>query len=489
MQALIAALAALAGIILGYLLHRASAKGEKAVADSRFAALSSDLASARSELASAQSLAASRAGFESLAAEREKVACQLIAERDAIRAELLSKAETERVQSARISELEAELRNERQNLAEKLALLESAKQSLAHQFESLAAEILEKKSRTFAEASQKDLGTLLAPLQTQIKEFRDKVEQAQTDSKTGVTRLETLIGSLGNLNQQLTQEARNLTTALRGSAKAQGDWGELIVRNLLEKAGFREGEQFRVQETFDSVSSNGDERQKKARPDVIVNLPGGRHLVIDSKVSLNAYTDSVNAATEEERKLAVKRHLSSVRNHIDGLALRRYHKLSALESLDFVVMFVPIEPAFLSALHEDESLWRYAYDKEVLLVGPTTLLFVIRIIDNLWQQELQARSVQDVMERGTALYDKFVGFVTDLEAVGKGLRSATNCYGDAMKKLGEGPGNLIRQVEMMKKLGVRTNKSIPRNLLDTAGLDDSFEESGLALVAQADDLN
>jgi DNA recombination protein RmuC len=487
MQAFIAALAALAGILLGYWLCHVSAKAEKAQlarsADERLA----DLTALRAEVASVQALSASRAGFESLAAEREKSACQLTSERDALRSELQAKTEAERLQSATIGQLEAELRNERQNLAEKLALLEAAKQTLAHQFESLAADILEKKSKTFSESSQKDLGTLLSPLRDQIKEFRDKVEQAQSDSKTGVTKLETLIGTLGGLNQQLTEEARNLTTALRGSSKAQGDWGELIVRNLLEKAGLREGEQFRVQETFDGAPGDGEERQKKARPDVIVNLPGGRHLVIDSKVSLNAYTDSVNAVTEDERKAAIKRHLASVRSHIDGLALRRYHKLSALESLDFVVMFIPIEPAFLTALHEDESLWRYAYEKEVLLVGPTTLLFVIRIVDNLWQQELQARSVQDVMNRGTALFEKFVGFVTDLEAIGKGLRNADQSYTSAMKKLTEGPGNLIRQVEMLKQLGIRTSKSIPRNLLDNAGIEGGGEGTGLALAANADE--
>src|ERR1035437_2456875 len=298
MQAFIAALAALAGILLGYWLCHASAKAEKAQltrsADERLA----DLNTLRAELASVQALSATRAGFESLAAEREKSACQLTSERDALRSELQAKTEAERLQSATIGQLEAELRNERQNLAEKLALLEAAKQTLAHQFESLAADILEKKSKTFSESSQKDLGTLLSPLRDQINEFRDKVEQAQSDSKTGVTKLETLIGTLGGLNQQLTEEARNLTTALRGSSKAQGDWGELIVRNLLEKAGLREGEQFRVQETFDAAG-DVDARQRKSRPDVIVNLPGGRHLVIDSKVSLNAYTDSANAATEE----------------------------------------------------------------------------------------------------------------------------------------------------------------------------------------------
>jgi DNA recombination protein RmuC len=505
MLALIAGMAAaFAGIVLGFWLRAKSAKAEKEQLERRTGELTAELtvvrgdlaaevAGVRGELAQARAESATRAGFESLAAEREKTIgqltaerdksiAQLAAERDGLRVELQAKGEAESLSAARISQLEAELKSEREGLAEKLALLESAKKALADRFEALAGEILEKKSKSFAEGSQKELGTLLTPLREQIKDFREKVEKAQSESSNGVTKLETLIGALGGLNQQLTEEARNLTTALRGSSKAQGDWGELIVRNLLEKAGLREGEHFREQESFDAPNDGG-ERQKKARPDVIVNLPGNRHLVIDSKVSLNAYTDSVNAETEEERQAAVKRHLASVRGHVDELAERRYHKLHALETPDFVVMFVPIEPAFLVALHEDEGLWRYAYEKEVLLVGPTTLLFVIRIVDNLWQQELQARSVKEVMNRGAELYDKFVGFVSDLEAVGKNLRGADQSYSNAMKKLSEGRGNLIRQVEMLKGLGVRTGKSLPRNLLDAAEAD----EPGLALAAEAEE--
>jgi DNA recombination protein RmuC len=484
MQGLIGGIvAAFVGILLGFWLRGASGKAEKTQRERRAQELSEELTAARAELIKAQVESAARAGFESLAKERERTISQLAAERDGLRADLQTNGAVESRSAARIKELETELRNERQNLAEKLALLDSAKQALANQFEALAGKILDERSKSFAEGSQKEIGTLLTPLKTQIEEFRKKVEEAQSDSKTGVTKLETLIGTLGGLNQQLTEEARNLTTALRGSSKAQGDWGELIVRNLLEKAGLREGEQFRVQETFDAAG-NGDERQRKSRPDVIVNLPGSRHLVIDSKVSLNAYTDSVNAATDEERKAAVKRHLASVRGHVDELAGRRYHKLEALDTPDFVVMFVPIEPAFLTALHEDEGLWRYAYEKEVLLVGPTTLLFVIRIVDNLWQQELQARSVQDVMNRGAELYDKFVNFVSDLEAVGKSLRGADQSYTSAMKKLSEGRGNLIRQVELLRGLGVRTGKALPRNLLDVAGVD----EPELALAAEAEEI-
>jgi len=483
MQALIAGIvAAFAGILIGFWLRSGSVKAEKTLLERRAEQLADELNRVRAELAQSQADSGARAGFESLAGEREKTIGQLTVALDALRQELKIESDAVRSQGNRVAELTSALDAERKSLAEKMALLESAKQVLADQFAALAGDILEKKSKSFSEGSQKELGTLLTPLREQIKEFRDKVEQAQTDSTKGVTKLETLIGTLGGLNQQLSEEARNLTTALRGSSKAQGDWGELIVRNLLEKAGLREGEQFRVQETFDAAGDL-DDRQRKSRPDVIVNLPGGRHLVIDSKVSMNAYTDSANAATEEERKAAVKRHLASTRSHVDELAAKRYHKLGALETPDFVVMFVPIEPAFLVALHEDEGLWRYAYEKEVLLVGPTTLLFVIRIVDNLWQQELQARSVQDVMNRGAELYDKFVNFVSDLEAVGKSLRSADQSYSNAMKKLSEGRGNLIRQVELLKQLGIRTSKQMPRGLLDAAG----DEEPGLALAAQMEE--
>ncbi|MGC9158484.1 MAG: DNA recombination protein RmuC [Terracidiphilus sp.] len=471
MQAWIAGVAAaFAGIVLGFWLKAISAKAEKEALERRVRELTGELASARGEVSELQAGLAARAGFASLSEERLKTIARLEEEQKQLRAEIEARTRTERDQAARISHLETQIAQEEKNLAEKLALLETAKDALANQFKALAAGILEEKTRSFSAGSQKELGTLLGPLKTQIDEFRKKVEEAQTDSKTGVTRLETLIGALGGLNQQLSEEARNLTTALRGSAKAQGDWGEMIARNLLEKAGLREGEQFREQESFEA-STEADERRKRARPDLIVNLPGGRHLVIDSKVSLNAYTDSVNANSDEERKAAVKRHLASVRAHVDELAARSYHKLSALDTPDFTVMFIPIEPAFLAALHEDESLWRYAYEKEVLLVGPTTLLFVIRIVDNLWQQEIQARGVQDVMNRGAELYEKFVGFVSDLEGVGKNLRGAEQSYSNAMKKLSEGRGNLIRQVEMLKELGVRTGKSLPSNLLDAAGLE------------------
>ena len=437
-------IAAVAGILLGYWLRSTSAKAQSAA-------------------------------FEALAGEREKTAA-------ALREELQRKSESERNLAASVSGLEAELRNERQNLKEKVELLESAKKALSDQFQALAGEILDKKSQAFSESSQTQLGTLLEPLKTQIKEFREKVEQAQSDSKTGVAKLEGLIGNLGSLNQQLAEEAKGLSSALRGSAKAQGDWGEFILRDLLEKAGLREGEQYTFQQPFTGLESEDGGKARSARTDVIILLPGGRNLIIDSKVSLTAYTDYANAAGDAERSAALKLHLASVRGHVTGLAKAGYQRLPGLESPDFVVMFIPIEPAFLLALQNDAELWADAYHQGILLVGPTTLLYIIRIVNVLWQQEVQARSVRDVMNRGAELYDKFVNFVSDLESVGKSLRAADMSYSTAMKKLSEGRGNLLRQVEMLKQLGIRTTKSLPRNLLDAS----ANEESELALTADGE---
>lgn len=464
----VGAVAAMVGILVGFWLRGGSARGE--------------LNAAKSELAQVKAESAARAGFEALAAEREKSLAQLASEAVLVRAELKAKSDEANRSAALVAELNAKLESEQKNLAEKLQLLESAKQTLANQFQALAADILDQKSRSFAEGSQKELGTLLEPLKTQLKDFREKVEKAQLDSNTGVTRLETLIGALNGLNQQLSEEARNLTTALRGSAKAQGDWGEFILRDLLEKAGLREGEQFSFQQSF-AVHGEEGERAKAARTDVIVYLPGGRNLVIDSKVSLNAYTDYANAATDAERSAALRQHLASVRGHVAGLGKAAYHCLPGLETPDFVVMFVPVEPAFLIALQNDAELWAEAYRQNILLVGPTTLLYIIRIVNVLWQQEAQARNVKEVMDRGAKLYEKFAGFVNDMEEIGKSLRDASACYEDARNKLSMGPGNLIKQVEMLRQLGVKPRKTLSPKLLELA----EVEEPGLALAAEADE--
>jgi DNA recombination protein RmuC len=482
MQALFVAIALLAGIVLGFIIRSLSARRESALHEQRSRESLDAQSALQRQLAQAQSESVTRAGFESLAAERAGAIAQLNAEVASLRTDIASRSSTESALNARISQLEADLNHERKGLAEKVELLESAKKALSDQFQVLASQILDQKSKSFSEGSQKELGTLLNPLRAQIEDFRKKVEEAQSDSKTGVTRLETLIGTLGTLNEQLTEEARNLTTALRGSAKAQGDWGEFMLRDLLDKAGLREGEQYVFQQTFSGVESESGDRTRSVRTDVIVSLPGGRNLVIDSKVSLTAYTDCVNASEDADRKAALKAHLGSVRAHIANLAKAGYHKLPGIEAPDFVVMFVPIEPAFLMALQSDTDLWADAYKQGILLVGPTTLLYVIRIINVLWQQERQARNVHDVMERGALLYEKFVGFVTDMEMIGDSIRKSDQNFTSAMKKLVDGPGNLVGQVEKLKQLGLRTNKSIPRKILDRAAVD----QAELALAAEAE---
>ena len=482
MQALFVAIALVAGLIIGFIVRSASARRESALLEQRNRESLDALNALQRQLSQTQSESAARAGFEPLAAERAATIAQLNNEVSNLRADLDYKAAGETTLRSRISQLEAELNNERKNLGEKIELLETAKKSLSDQFQTLATDILESKSKTFSEGSQKELGNLLSPLRAQIEDFRKKVEEAQSDSKTGVTKLETLIGTLGTLNEALTEEARNLTTALRGSSKTQGDWGEFILRDLLDKAGLREGEQYAFQQTFSGVESDSGERTRSVRTDVIVYLPGGRNLVIDSKVSLTAYTECVGAADEDARKIAMKAHLASMRGHIAGLSKAGYDKLPGIEAPDFVVMFVPVEPAFLMAFQADSELWADAYKQGILLVGPTTLLYVIRIINVLWQQERQAKNVREIMDRGSKLYEKFAGFVTDMDVIGDNIRRADQSYSNAMKKLAEGPGNLIGQVEKLKELGIRTNKSIPRKLLDRAAVD----QAELALTEESE---
>ncbi len=380
-----------------------------------------------------------------------------------------------------IADLNATLVSERKSLPEKLHLIETAQSTFSDHFKTLAGNVLNGEKQTLSETNKTQIDAILTPLKDEIEKFRGKVEQAQTDSKTGVTRLETLIGTLGSLNQALTEEAHNLSTALRRDTKMQGNWGETILRNILDKSGLEEGLHYSFQQSLVEMNEDGDSGQRR-QTDVVVKVPGGRHLIIDSKVTLNAYNDSVNAENEKDRADALRRHLTSVRNHYNELSSRNYQSLLGIESPDFVVMFVPIEPAFLLALQGDENIWHDAYQKKVLLCGPTTVLFVIRIVADLWRQEKQARNVKDVMKRGALLYDKFVGFVADMERVGKSLQSAKDAHGEAMEKLKHADGNLIGQVEKLKRLGVRSSKSLPENLLDFAGVD----EPELALTADTD---
>lgn len=472
-SAILFALVAVAfvGVVFGFWLRAASARAEKAQLERRTEELTSELTGVRAELAKAQAESAARAGFESLAGERLDALLERNKQLEGANRQLEEKDREILRLTGLNSKLETDLANECGN-----------GERLTHQFKVLANEILKENSKVFTEQNKESLSHLLNPLTRDLNEFRVKVEEVKAENLVGRTELSSQLKGLESLNKKLSDEAHDLATALRRDTKTQGNWGEIILLDILENSGLRKDEHFTFQQSF-IEDAEGDSPGQRRQTDVVVRLPEGRHLIIDSKVSINAYNDFLKAGNEEERKAALKRHLASVRNHYVELAGRNYHRLSGIQSPDFVVMFVPIEPAFMLAMQEDDGLWLDAYQKGVLLAGPTTVLFVVRIVENLWRQEQQVRNVKDVMKRGALLYDKFVGFVTDMERIGKSLQGAKEVYEDAMGKLKTADGNLIGQVEKLKRLGVQSAKSLPKNLLDVDGVD----ERGLALTANAEE--
>jgi DNA recombination protein RmuC len=349
------------------------------------------------------------------------------------------------------------------------ARLDDGRDLMADQFSVLANKILEEKSRHFTDQNQTNLGQLLDPLKTRLQEFQTKVDQVYVQESKDRSALAQQVTSLLEMNQRLAAEARDLTLALKGSAKTQGDWGEVILERILEAAGLRRGHEYTVQETI------AREDATRARPDVILHLPGDRKLVIDAKVSLLDYGTYCASTDDGLRKHAATRHCASLREHIRDLAARNYQRLPGLETLDFVILFVPIEPAFLLALETDGNLWVDAWEKNILLVSPSTLLFVVRTVAHLWKQEEQVRNVQQIAERGAELYDKFAGFVEDLSKVGARIEQTHIAYEAAFDKLTRGRGNLVRQVEMLRALGVQPTKRMPRQLTQRAEEVEIFE--------------
>ncbi|SFM91930.1 DNA recombination protein RmuC [Pleomorphomonas diazotrophica] len=407
-------------------------------------------------------------------------------EAESLKADLL-KAREQREEAQRLlseaSKALAEVRSraeaERKSADEKLALLQEARTQLSDQFKALAADILEEKSKSFSEANRASLGTLIDPLKVQLADFKGKVEEVYINEAKERSALGEQVRQLFNLNQQLSRDAHNLTSALRGQNKSQGNWGELILERVLEAAGLVKGLHFTPQE------SHARDDGSRIQPDVVLNLPGQRFMVIDSKVSLNAYELFSTAEEDGAREAALRRHLDSIRSHIKDLSAKNYQEIHGLSALDFVILFVPIEPAFLVAITRDAELWHQAWEKNILLVSPSSLLFVVRIVAQLWQKEQQSKNAQDIAKRGAELYDKFVGFVEDLEKVGKGLKDAQGAYDRAYGKFATGRGNVIRQAEMLRTLGLKTTKRLDANLLDAA---DSDEDTG-ALPAPEDQLS
>jgi DNA recombination protein RmuC len=349
---------------------------------------------------------------------------------------------------------------ERHIATERMA--EQMRVGLPETFKALAADVLEEKTRRFAEQNQAGLGQVLGPLKERLEDFQNKIEAARIEQAKGGAALTEQIGKLFESNTRFTEQANNLASALRGSSKAQGAWGELILERILESAGLRRGHEYETQQNY--TGENG----RRSQPDVVIHLPGERHLVIDSKVSLIHYEAHSAAENEIERGLAADNHITSVRTHIRSLADRNYQTLYGLNSLDFVIMFLPIEPAFMLALSRDDKLWEQAWQRNVLLVSPSTLLFVLRTVASLWRQEQQKHNVEEIARKGADLYNKLAAFVTDFSEVGARLDSAHRSYADAMAKLHTGKGNVIRQAEMLKALGVKPTKQIPQGIVELA---------------------
>ncbi|MDB2652957.1 DNA recombination protein RmuC [Flavobacteriales bacterium] len=361
---------------------------------------------------------------------------------------------------ADVSSRDANIENLNLKIKEEGERLLKQQKQLESQFENMANKILEQKSEKFAQQNQKNIDQILKPLGVKIKSFEESIEDKYVKDQESRAGLAKQISMLQIANQKISQDAVNLTNALKGDSKVQGDWGEFQLEVLLEKSGLKKELHFRTQ------NSEKDEDGNEKRPDCIIDLPDDKNLIIDSKVSLTSYEQYSNAETEVERKQYLKKHIDSIKNHIRDLASKDYPKLYSINSPDYVLMFVPIEPALISALQEDAEIFNLGLSKNIILVSTSTLMATMRTVSFIWQQENQKKNVLEIARQSGALYEKFCGFVTDLEGVGKAIDTATKKYESAYGKLYDGRGNLVTSVEKIKKLGAKTTKSISRELLD-----------------------
>ena len=356
---------------------------------------------------------------------------------------------------------ESEIANLKEKQEAQKQQLEELQQTFTKEFENLANKILDEKSVKFTEQNQKNIRNILLPLQERIQLFEQKVDLTHKESIRQNATLKEQLLNLQNQNLRITQEAENLTRALKGDSKMQGNWGELVLERVLEKSGLEKDREYSVQQSFTREDGS------RVMPDVIINLPNGNKMVVDSKVSLTDYERYVNAE-ETQREAFLKEHVNSLRRHVEQLSAKKYEDLYEMESPDFVLMFVPIETAFSIAINYDNDLYNKAFERNIVIVTPSTLLATLRTIDSMWSNEKQRRNAVEIARQAGALYDKFEGFVTDLTRVGKRMDEAKDEYRGAMNKLVEGRGNILTSIEKLKKMGAKAKKSIPESLLRRA---------------------
>jgi DNA recombination protein RmuC len=394
-----------------------------------------------------------------LAAEKESITNFLKEEKNRLIDELLY----ERTQLAQANQslesARAYYKSQQEKLQEQKVEIEQIRTQFQREFENVAEKLLKEKSKEFTDINRSNLDVILNPLKENLKAFEDKVEKVYNMEAAERNTLKGVITQLMDLNKQISDEAQNLTKALKGDNKKQGNWGEVILERVLERSGLVKDQEYRIQAALQT--SDGTRYQ----PDVIIDLPDEKHLIIDSKVSLIAYEKLVNADTEDDRKLFAKAHVESIRGHVAGLSAKKYHDLYKINSPDFVLLFVPIESSFSIAVQLDGELFNYAWDRKVVIVSPSTLLATLRTIASMWKQERQNRNVLEIARLSGDMYDKFVGFLGDMDSIGKNINQTQSAYNNAINKLSEGRGNLTTTAEKIKKLGAKADKQIDQKFI------------------------
>lgn len=372
-------------------------------------------------------------------------------------------AERKKVMEANnnLATTEADYRNIQEKLEEQKKELDRLHEKFALEFRNLANDIFEEKSQKFTDQNRTNMFDLLKPLGEKILEFERKVEDTHRDTITRNSALREQLENLQRLNLHMTKEAENLTRALKGDSQTQGAWGEFILESILEKSGLERDREYTIQQSF--ATDEG-----RLRPDIIIRLPDKRHVIVDSKVSLTAYNNFVNAGTEDEKVAALKAHLLSIRQHLKVLSEKNYQRISD-RHLDFIIMFIPIEPAYILAIQSEKKLYEEALEKRIVFVSPTLLIPSLQLIKNVWKQEYQNRNSQEIARHATSLYEKFAGFTNDLIEIGNQLKKTQTSYENAMNKLATGNGNLVKSVERFKVLGLKPSKSVDQRLLDRSG--------------------
>ena len=403
-------------------------------------------------------LAAQGARSDERAKQAEEALAQAREENNTLREQHTAQHGELAAANERIAALKQRLEEQKEELAQ-------LHEKLSLEFENLAGKILQDNSKKFVAQNKESLDKLLLPLSEKISSFREGVEKSREQDIKDRASLKEQLRSLSELNQRMADEAQNLTTALKGQVKTQGNWGEMILETVLEKSGLVAGQEYETQ-----PSLNGQDG-KRYQPDVLIKLPENKHLVVDSKVSLVAYERCVNAGEEAAREVATKEHVTSLKAHVSELSKKRYEALYGINSPDFVLMFIPVEPAFTLAMQADDALFDLAFRQNVVIVTPSTLLATLRTVANIWRQEKQARNVLDIARRSGDLYDKFVGFYEDMQQIGQRIKQSQAAYDAAVNKLQEGKGNLVNRVQQLKKLGASAQKDLPQSAVDAASED------------------